>query len=305
MTADYTYDPGLLFNPETGTIIRDQGGKLYASADATDPVTMYDLLRNVITEVRSTQLGLIVPFKADIPDGVVRFGTYNQPVISQEGQRAGLQAQAAQAAAEDARDLAAASAQTAQGVLGQVGQVASDLDVLAAAAVRSVNSTLPDAFGNVVIDAGGGDGTVTSVNGKLPNETGQVTLVPADLNLDPDLANLALEQFPVSDAVTLALAGKAADSEITDTALQNSASSVRGLITGRRLWNAFLVFMAQAGIWYTVDYNGTTWPAISTVPAAYIATGKPIIWRSADYLSAAAPPESRNGIDYWLKRVAA
>lgn len=67
-------------------------------------------------------------------------------------------------------------------------------------------------------------------------------------------------------------------------------------------WDGSVYGSLDYGLRYTVYYNGTSWPALSTVPAWYISTGKSIIWNSETHLSAAAPGEAREG-DYWDRKV--
>lgn len=68
------------------------------------------------------------------------------------------------------------------------------------------------------------------------------------------------------------------------------------------VWDGTIYGPVDYGQRYTVYYTGSVWPALSTVPAWYISTGKSIIWNSETYLAAATPAEARDG-DYWDRRV--
>lgn len=155
MPADNTFEPGLVFNPVTSTIIRNEtGGQLYAQTTDPTPVTIYDLLGNVITELVTNELGLCLPFKAGIPMGYVKFGTLFQPVISYEAQLAGVTAAAAQLAAE----AAAAEAEAAR-TGAQAAQSAAEAARAAADEALAEVRAYIDAGGG---GGGGGGGPVTS-----------------------------------------------------------------------------------------------------------------------------------------------
>lgn len=163
-------------------------------------------------------------------------------------------------------------------------------------AVRSVNSVGPDANGNVVVAGGGGGGAVSSVAGR----TGAVTLTPADVSLG-NVNNTSDANKAISTLTQTALDAKAPDTEISTVNISAIAGTVRGLISGRRLYEGVLAILILFGYRIELHYNGTTWPALSTVPAAYIATGAYLKWNSEDYAGVTAPSEARDG-DRWIKQ---
>lgn len=113
-------------------------------------------------------------------------------------------------------------------------------------------------------------------------------------------AREALEVPGVADVEDLAAAAAeaAVPGELGSSAVVDPASTVAGLVTGRRAREAAVAALVAFGQPYTIYYNGSAWPALSTVPAAYIATGRPIVWDSMTYPAAPAPPEGRTG-DFW------
>lgn len=191
----------------------------------------------------------------------------------------------------------------AQGISDAASEGIQAQNLVNTITVRTVNNVGPDAIGNVTVaGGGGGSGTVTSVAGNLPDGGGNVTLTPSSVGLG-NVSNLTSANLPLSDAAVTALAGKLAATELTQGEAQSTSSSVLKAVSGRRLFDAFVQHFVTFGQYYTVYYNGTTWPALSTVNATYIATGRPIIWDSQTYLGAAEPSEARNG-DLWDKKIA-
>lgn len=105
----------------------------------------------------------------------------------------------------------------------------------------------------------------------------------------------------IEDIAAAAAAG-AVPGELASAAVVDPASTTPGLVTGRRAREATLAGLIAFGQPYVIYYTGTAWPALSTVPAAYISTGRPIVWDSQTYPDATAPPEGREG-DFWDKNV--
>ena len=80
---------------------------------------------------------------------------------------------------------------------------------------------------------------------------------------------------------------------------------MRRLASGRRLWDAFISGSIAWGDYFTIYWTGTAWPSINTAPAAYLTSGKPIVWNSEFDSAAPAPPEARNDKDLWDRLVTA
>lgn len=112
--------------------------------------------------------------------------------------------------------------------------------------VRSVNGTLPDASGNVVVAGGGGSGTgtVTAVNSVAPDGTGNVTLTAA--NVGALTQSVADGRYDALGAATTAAASKAQG--LTPTAVKTSA------------------YTAAAGDYVPVDISAG--PVTVTLPSA-------------------------------------
>lgn len=66
--------------------------------------------------------------------------------------------------------------------------------------------------------------------------------------------------------------------------------------------DAYIEGHVTTGAAWVVTYNGTSWPALSTVPAAIITAGNPIDWNSERHADAVQPPEMRDG-DTWTQLV--
>lgn len=220
MTADYTYDPGLVFNPETSSVIRNEtGGQLYAQTTDVSPVTIYDLLGNVITELVTNELGLCLPFKAGIPMGYVKFGDLFQSVISYEAQVSGTQAAAAQAAAEAAEANAEAAAASAASAAEAAQQAQNgvplggvpDVDILWAGAEGPKWAPPPTSTG------GGG------VGGTVDWDTG-ITNKPASFPPDP-------HRHPSTDITDATAVGRAVLSA-TDAQAARTAIGAGAPVTG-------------------------------------------------------------------------
>lgn len=106
--ADFTYDPGLVIDDETGAPVPNATGELRETVDG-DAVDVYDLLGTPLTELTTNDAGVVQRFSADISVGYMSFGATPQFVASDQQQNALTAALAAQEAAEEARDAAQAA----------------------------------------------------------------------------------------------------------------------------------------------------------------------------------------------------
>lgn len=84
MTADYTYGTYAVYDPTTNTEVDNgTGGKFVLVVDgAAQPI--YDLLGNPITEITSNALGQSSQFRANVPNGLIQFGTTAVTVFANE-----------------------------------------------------------------------------------------------------------------------------------------------------------------------------------------------------------------------------
>lgn len=114
--ADYTFPPAPVLVEETGEFAIGAIGVLRAT-EGGDPVSVYDLNDSPLPNIVVGPKGAHQAFKADIPDGVLDFGSVLLPTQSLEAARAGLTAldtandalAAAEAAAVTANDAVAAA----------------------------------------------------------------------------------------------------------------------------------------------------------------------------------------------------
>jgi hypothetical protein len=129
---DYTYAPAPVLIEVTGEFAIGVSGVLRnAATNAVSPV--YDLNGSLLPGVTVGPKGAHQAFKADIPNGILDFGSVLLPSSSLEQQAAGLTAlQAAtdaSAAAASAVSTANAAAATATAVLSQLDGLVSTGDV--------------------------------------------------------------------------------------------------------------------------------------------------------------------------------
>lgn len=81
MSADFTFDPGLVFDDTTMTTAKNATGVLRdVAGGSVQPV--YDLLGNPLSGLSTNEFGYVGRFKADIGKGVLDFGSITQPVFS-------------------------------------------------------------------------------------------------------------------------------------------------------------------------------------------------------------------------------
>lgn len=111
----YTYPPAVVLDEETGQFAIGATGNLLQTADGP-PVQLYDLNDSPIPSITVGQRGAHQGFRADIPDGLLDFGSTLIPVVSQESHRAGMQAMLV---AEDAVAQATAAAESAEDAVEQ------------------------------------------------------------------------------------------------------------------------------------------------------------------------------------------
>jgi len=152
--ADYTYAPFLLIDDVTGDVVRNAaGGQLLDQAGGVvQPV--YDLLDAPVASLTTNAKGVGAAFKADVPFGVVSFGSIALPVISVEAQQSGLEAAAAQAAAEAAQESAAESATSAAAAQSSAQAAAALVDAPADDAVATLVASPSSAARAAVLAAG-------------------------------------------------------------------------------------------------------------------------------------------------------
>jgi hypothetical protein len=181
--ADYTYAPAPVLIEATGEFAIGVTGAL-KTADGTTVVQAYDLNNSPIGGILVGPKGAHGAFKADIPYGVLDFGSVLLPTTSIEQQNAGLTALATAAAAAadaaDALDVAnAASSNVADTVSGKSNRyltikdisanyqiIASDAEdiLLRSTAAGPITITFPSeatesirigAAGTILVDAAG------------------------------------------------------------------------------------------------------------------------------------------------------
>lgn len=167
----YTFEPGLLFDPSTNQIIRNGEGLFYANPGDPNPTPVYDLLESQLAVVRSTEIGLVPPFKSSLPFGYIKFGNYYQSVISYEAQLSGLEA----AQSRDAAIAAAASASAAAENVQAYIQGTSVQSTYTKAEIDAKISSLASTGGG----GGGFSGTITATQISDATPTGRA-LVTAD-----------------------------------------------------------------------------------------------------------------------------
>lgn len=113
--ADFTYDPGLVFNDVTMEPARLATGILCNANDLTTPLQVFDLNNSPLPTLQTNEQGYVGRFRANVPDGVMVFpGGTVQPVSSIEQQRAGLSAQS---------DASGASALATEALTGWPGDI--------------------------------------------------------------------------------------------------------------------------------------------------------------------------------------
>ena len=133
MTADFTYQQGVAIDPQTSRLVEAGSGVFRDKAGGTVQA-MYDLLGNPIVGILLSDIGVHAAFKADLPRGVLTFGSVDLPAVSIEAIDASLEAQAAKEAAEAALALTQAYGSDMSFVSGVADQTraARDEAILAA-----------------------------------------------------------------------------------------------------------------------------------------------------------------------------
>ena len=90
--ASFTYHPAVVFIESTGDLAIGATGVLRPEAGG-NPVQVYDLNGSPIPSVSVGSKGVHQPFQADIPDGVLDFGSVMLVAISKEALTAAITAQ--------------------------------------------------------------------------------------------------------------------------------------------------------------------------------------------------------------------
>lgn len=124
--AAYTFPSSVVLIESTGALAIGATGALRPSAGG-EPVQVYDLNGSPIPGVVVGNKGVHQPFQADIPDGVLDFGSVLLTAVSQESLTAAI-------TAEIAATEAAASAAAAEAVAADLSSNAVSPDDLAAVA---------------------------------------------------------------------------------------------------------------------------------------------------------------------------
>jgi hypothetical protein len=145
--ADYTFAPAPVIEEVTGDLAIGVTGILRDST-TNNPVQIYDLNDSPIASITVGPKGAHGAFKADVPNGVLDFGSVLLPSSSLEQQAAGLIAvDTANEAATDAAAAAtsaAAAATSAAAVLGELDGLTStgDVNAIVATALQTALETL-------------------------------------------------------------------------------------------------------------------------------------------------------------------
>lgn len=122
--ADFTYDPGLVLNADTGAPVPNATGELRATPGGA-AVPVFDLLGNPIAALTSNALGVCQRFSANIARGYISFGSVIQSVASDQVQDSLTQATAAATAATSASTSALASRTAAESALAATSSAAT------------------------------------------------------------------------------------------------------------------------------------------------------------------------------------
>ena len=169
--GDYTYAQGVVIDPVTSELVQSGTGIFKDTAGGVVQ-DMFDLVGTQVAGIDVGPLGVHIAFKADIPHGVLSFGSVELPVVSIEAINSGLEAAAAQAAAEGALDLtrtyaadmerasqAATDAQAAQ----EAATEAADAAALSASEAATVVQPAVDAAEAAAADAAASRATIQGV----------------------------------------------------------------------------------------------------------------------------------------------
>jgi len=142
MAADYTYDEAVVLIEATADLAIGATGVL-RPVDGGDPVQVFDLNGSALPHVLVGPFGVHQPFRADIPQGLLDFGSKVLVKESQQQREAGLEAKAI------ALD-AAANASTALTLIGALspGGGSGGSNVVYGTNVDATN--LPD--GTIVVE---------------------------------------------------------------------------------------------------------------------------------------------------------
>jgi hypothetical protein len=132
--AAYTFPPAPVLIETTGAFAIGAAGVMRPTTGG-DPVPLYDLNDLPLASILVGPKGAHQAFKADIPDGVLDFGSVLLPASSLEQQRAALNAVEVAASASSAANTALAAASAAQAAVAD----ASRFTVSSVEAASSVN----------------------------------------------------------------------------------------------------------------------------------------------------------------------
>lgn len=160
--ADYTFAPAVVFIEGTSTLAIGATGVLRPLGGG-DPVVVFDLNDSPLPNIAVGQFGVHQSFKANIPAGVLDFGSTMLPTSSLEQQAAAFDALAiATQAAVDAENAAAASL-----VAADAAAIAESAAVSAAAAAESVPDGVQNIVAEQVVDGTGLDKVLGEGNNTL------------------------------------------------------------------------------------------------------------------------------------------
>ena len=179
MAADWTYDPGIVFDDATLEPAPNATGQLLNVAGGTAQ-QVYNLQGSPLPNLTTNQYGYLARFKAGVPFGVISFGSVLQPVVSVEALNSGPQAAAAATSAAQAA-AAAASSNTAAVNAQQLAQNAA-----------------ADVAAYIAAGGGGGGGglPVGTTLEQIPNGVTRLAMTQAErdklANVAPNATNLQI-----------------------------------------------------------------------------------------------------------------
>lgn len=146
----YRYSPDTVMVETTGELAIGATGVLRAT-EGGDPVNLYDLNGSAIPSVLVGPKGAHQAFKADIPNGVLDFGSVILPKLSDQAQVAAIDAMAA---AENAETIANDASATASQALATAQLAATPGDEFVAALLDNEASATVTALRAAVVFAG-------------------------------------------------------------------------------------------------------------------------------------------------------
>lgn len=265
----YTFSEGVVLIEATGQLAIGATG-VFRAATGGDPVTIYDLNDSVIPSVAVGPLGVRQAFKADIPRGLLDFGSVVIVARSDELMDAAFEAQAISeqaaldaAAAATSSQAAAAAAAAAEGSAAAAAASAEAVpdavqDIVAAqiTAGAGVDKVLAAGNNTLTLSVLYGDVAGTAVQGDDERVTdGQPDTVAAIRRLAREAGAAApgVHGHPVTDLEDVA-------SFILDLLSSATNADARAILgVGDRAHMEYVVFWEENGVgtkWGTVRPTG-------------------------------------------------